>query len=372
MPRTFHTSGGWACVVDERRDLYCWLLTEEEPTRVPHTDRRPTLSLVPGLAGVVALDGKDDYVCALDADGGVHCWGCLLGVGDCKLWPSRMSLPQPAHQIAVGSDGACALLRSAEVWCWGSSLAKQASAPSMSLAEQPTRVPELHEIAQLSATALGRCALHRDGRVSCWGECADDACAAPRPTVIPELRAVETIASNRSYSCAIAGEQRRIQCWGLPDAEHTDWSSAQPRSLAALRRVVTLEGLQRVKQVDLGERFGLAVAQDGALYHWGADHPGGVHSFEEAEASYGRPSYAGTLEPRLRARNEAIVLEQPLDLEVQRVDVGSKVERARVAGYYTCLELAAAERRCEATLERTPFKIVEVWPSVRFAGGATP
>jgi hypothetical protein len=356
-PRTFLTSGGWACALDEKRELFCWLLTSEQPSNIPHKDLRPTMNRVPGLGPIAALDGKEDLVCALTEAGSVHCWGCLLGSADCKLWPERIALPEPAQSIAVGVDGACALAASGSAWCWGLPAAG---------GRAPSQVSHLHDVVQLSATALGRCARQRDGAVSCWGDCVGDACASPSPVRIAALAQAHALASNRSYSCAITGPERQVQCWGLPEPKRSQWDSAKPRPSAALQDVITLEGLHGVRQLELGERFGVAVTDDGALYHWGAEHSGGIYAFDGEEVPYERPRYEANLEPKF---GKAIV--HDLDVEPVRIGERLKVKHALVSGYHVCLRLEDDGLRCEPTLERAPFQLAEVWPAVSFDTGAT-
>jgi hypothetical protein len=358
-PRTFLTSGGWACALDDQRQLFCWLLTSEEPCGIPHVDRRPTFSRVLGLGPIEALDGKEDYVCALDSAGSVHCWGCLLGGVACSLWPTRMELPEAARDIAVGADGACALAVSGSVWCWGLAASGGVGAPS--------KVGQLQDVVQLSATALGRCARHREGTVSCWGDCLGEPCESPSPARIAGLAHAHAIASNRSYSCAITGPERRVQCWGLPEPERTRWQSAVPRTAAALQSVSMLKGLRDVRQLELGERFGVAVTNDGSLYHWGAAHPGDIYVFEGEPVPSSRAEYTDNLEPRSGRSGAA-----DLDLEVSRIGESLKVKRALVTGYYVCLDLARSGLHCEPTLQYAPFHIEEVWPSVRFFTGVEP
>jgi alpha-tubulin suppressor-like RCC1 family protein len=330
-------------------------MTSEEPSHISHVDRRPTLTQVLGLGPIEALDGKEDYVCALDSAGSVHCWGCLLGGEECTLWPARVELQEAARSIAVGVDGACALLASGEVWCWG--LAADGGI------EPPSKVGPLRDVVQLSATALGRCARHRDGTVTCWGDSLDN-----EPTRIAGLARAHMISSNRSYSCAITGAERSIQCWGLPESQHTRWQSGLPRSAAAMQVVRTLSALRDVRQLELGERFGVAVTDDGSLYHWGAARKDGIYALGGKRAPRERADLADSAEPRRGAASAS----QDLDLEVARVGEHLKVKRAIVSGYHVCLDLERDGLRCEPALARAPFQIEEVWPQVRFGAGAEP
>jgi hypothetical protein len=355
MPRRFLTSGGWACAINELGELFCWLLTDESPSPIRVVDRRPSMSRVLGLGPIAELDGKDNYVCARESAGAVHCWGCLLGGTDCVLWPARVALPEAARAVAVGTDGACALTERGAVWCWGLSSAA------------PTQVDALRDVVQLSATALGRCARHGDGAVSCWGDCAGGECAAATPVRIVGLAHAHAIASNRSYSCAITGPDRQVQCWGLPEPERTRWESERPRSAASLQTVVTLKEMRAMRQLELGERFGVAVSDEGSLYHWGAIHLGDLYAFDGEPAPMERPHYLGNLNPRYVG-----VGIHDLDLAVNQIGENLKVKNTLVTGYYVCLELERGGLRCEPSLERAPFRIAEVWPAVSFEAGDEP
>jgi alpha-tubulin suppressor-like RCC1 family protein len=105
---------------------------------------RGTLSAPPdrGVGGLVArlvdvaeIEAGLDFTCARRNDGTVSCWGsdefgqlgdgtetprhAFCGVGRCSWNIVEVSGISTAIDIAAGSEHACALLSSGEVWCWG-------------------------------------------------------------------------------------------------------------------------------------------------------------------------------------------------------------------------------------------------------------
>lgn len=72
---------------------------------------------VEGLPPVRAFSGTA-APCALTTDGGVWCWGRVLGEADLVASPQRMSLD--GVRALVGYDGPrCAILDAGEILCWG-------------------------------------------------------------------------------------------------------------------------------------------------------------------------------------------------------------------------------------------------------------
>ncbi|HBQ12088.1 MAG TPA: hypothetical protein DEF51_13375 [Myxococcales bacterium] len=80
---------------------------------------------VEGLSDVVALEGGDAHMCALDARGEIRCWGCNAGgqLGDGTFEPRSaarrvVGLP-PATALSSGDRHVCALDAQGGAWCWG-------------------------------------------------------------------------------------------------------------------------------------------------------------------------------------------------------------------------------------------------------------
>lgn len=73
-------------------------------------DAPPFVSL--GAAGFATHD------CAIDAEGGVWCWGTTDARDEFILEPTQVTLPRPASTVAAGNAFACAVV-AGDVYCWG-------------------------------------------------------------------------------------------------------------------------------------------------------------------------------------------------------------------------------------------------------------
>jgi len=270
----------------------------------------------------------------------------------------------------VESVGGCALLKGGAVECWGSGWSGQFGKGSSEarVTERPVRVPLTGEFTQLSATTDARCALDDSGSVTCWGDvCGVDDPLAFRPRRMPGLEQVSAIAANESFTCAVVGAEREVQCWGYPDSGQTSMQATAglPHQRCGIGK---LRGLRHVKQLALGYLSGAALTDEGALYYWGQSHYGGVRQLAGPVQKQARVELDDDYRPVVRPDPQPIKPRR-YDLEPIRVAAGLAVQRALLSGNYVCVELAAGEVRCEWSLSKTPFHIEQVWPSVRFDPG---
>jgi alpha-tubulin suppressor-like RCC1 family protein len=166
------------CAVSLDGDVQCWGSSPE-----------PTLR-----SGPVDLKGKVDRVglgsrhaCALLEGGAVRCWGSglrgVLGYGNVQTVgddeapgaAGDVSLGEPAVDLVVGSQHACALLASGALRCWGSGengRLGQGHTRDIGDDEAPIAEPPLavgRRIRKLSAGAATTCVLLDDGTGRCWG-----------------------------------------------------------------------------------------------------------------------------------------------------------------------------------------------------------
>jgi hypothetical protein len=110
-------------------------------------------------AGVVALASGDGVSCAA-VPSQVVCWG--------RASPAVGTFALDAVALSVGSDFACAVLRSGKVQCWGLNDHGQLGAPDAGM---------LSDVVQATAVSCGRahaCAIALNLQVWCWGEGAHD------------------------------------------------------------------------------------------------------------------------------------------------------------------------------------------------------
>lgn len=129
------------------------------------------------LSGVVDLDSRDRWSCAVLASGRVACWGApagddaTLGLG--KLGFARTPIYvaglDDATRVAVGGDFACALRKSGKVACWGHNDHGQLGTPGTG-GPKPRTIPGLEGVTALDAGWSQACAVTAAGTVRCWGE----------------------------------------------------------------------------------------------------------------------------------------------------------------------------------------------------------
>ena len=100
---------------------------------------------VPGLANIVDVVSGQNYTCALDDAGAVHCWGCNssgeLGIDPVDLArhpPAVVSGLPPVGQIIAASSTMYAVTTSGEaVWGWGDASEGQLGLGMSEIADQP-------------------------------------------------------------------------------------------------------------------------------------------------------------------------------------------------------------------------------------------
>jgi alpha-tubulin suppressor-like RCC1 family protein len=139
-----------------------------------------------GLGDAAQIAVGTYFTCALRRGGAVACWGInalgQLGDGpahrrcekshhttdsfgkvDCSARP--VVVPLKATQIAAGSGGACAVLASGGVSCWGYFPGDGAESGRAT----PFLIPWIHDAVDVSIGEWHACALGSSGRLTCWG-----------------------------------------------------------------------------------------------------------------------------------------------------------------------------------------------------------
>ncbi|MCC6647726.1 MAG: hypothetical protein IT374_19425 [Polyangiaceae bacterium] len=169
------------CVVKASGELYCWgtdsYLTKFYPVGTPPGPGNVATPIkLAGVPLLAAVSVGDAFLCGVDLVGGVPCWGAnwagQLGRVDSSAALGEVPLPSAAVDVrAVEQSGACALLQTGDVYCWGTDsgggeLGQGAGAGRL----LPTRValPPGDPVVQLAGQGP-ICALTGGGDVHCWG-----------------------------------------------------------------------------------------------------------------------------------------------------------------------------------------------------------
>jgi cysteine-rich repeat protein len=133
---------------------------------------------------------------------------------------SCMSMPE---KLFSGGNFTCAILTTSEVVCWGNNSQGQLGNPTYAESSFVTRPIYVSGLADAVDGAGGddhACVINEDGQLLCWGDNNhgqlgtgdnDDRATA---TVVPGLTGVDRVAIGRWTTCAIAGANDNVRCFG--------------------------------------------------------------------------------------------------------------------------------------------------------------
>ncbi|AKV00163.1 hypothetical protein AKJ09_06826 [Labilithrix luteola] len=186
----------------------------------------------PAVSNVKQLSAAGATTCALLDDGRVQCWGAndrgQLGLGSNPPIADSARHPTPApvvlasaSRIDVGPTGACAVLTSGELYCWGGNERAQLGRAATSGVSAPTKVDAFAiATARMVLGSYSSLVLSKSGEVFSWGAvaagegsiCGRQASVPtdPRPASI-ELSDVTSLAASTTTMLPV------ISPYGLPD-----------------------------------------------------------------------------------------------------------------------------------------------------------
>lgn len=159
---------------------------------------------------------------------GALVFGCaqIAGLSDHRAYP--------VIQITAGSDHACLLVRTGEVWCWGDNTYGQ----------------------------LG----HRPAE---GGECTHACPAAP----VAGISGAVQVSAGTGFTCAVTGSGD-VQCWGRNDTQQLGRMTntvcpVMTTMTACDSSPASVTGVSGAAQVSAGGGFACARSRDGKLFCWG-------------------------------------------------------------------------------------------------------
>lgn len=233
---------------------------------------------VVGLNRITAISSGYSHSCALDSDGGVHCWGnwalgALGSPGQSTGPVSVTGLSSGATAVAAGAYFSCAVAGGG-VLCWGSNSDGQLGNDSTTDSAVPVSVKGLSDIKQTALGGAFACALSNAGAVWCWG--ANDhgqlgnnsTVASHVPVRVGGLSDdVVAIATGGAYACALTAAGA-VRCWGA------HWGLGVGTTDDSLVPVATLNGDTAIAAISAGMDASticeLTVA--GELACWGVNY----------------------------------------------------------------------------------------------------
>jgi alpha-tubulin suppressor-like RCC1 family protein len=254
------------------------------------TDGSFTPVPVKGLgSGITAVSAGEDFACALDDQGGVHCWGDgqagQLGNGQSAL----SSTPVPVTGLAAGvvaiSAGATsvtAIMVHGGVVAWGNASDGELGNGSYEsdsgvgiagtgISVTPVAVKNLDASAVSVSTGEAPCVATTSGAVFCWGVIGEN---APTPVPVLDLGPATSITSGGSlsptdFACAIS--EGAIYCWGGNSVGQLGNDSTMETPLP--HESPTIATGATVVSAAIGGDFACAIVS-GIAYCWGDNTSG--------------------------------------------------------------------------------------------------
>jgi alpha-tubulin suppressor-like RCC1 family protein len=212
------------------------------------------------------------HSCALLSSSRVECWGDGESgqLGDDTIENSQRPVEvdglSSVIQIAAASSYSCALLSSGHVECWGSNEAHQlGDGANGGHAETPVEVKGLTGAVQIAAGGGGACAVLSSGHLACWGVIDDGTTErALTPVEIPGIATASQVAVGEDVSCVVL-TNGHVDCWGGNSrGQLGDGSSGGP-----LYSLAEVQSLSDAIQVAAGDEYACALVSGGHVDCWG-------------------------------------------------------------------------------------------------------
>lgn len=227
-----------SCALKLSGSLVCWGYNGDGELGNGSTTNSSVPVQVAGLlGGVDSISVGADNACAVLETGEVNCWGLAdrgaLGNGQTgpnALTPVQVGLPSPAASVATSAYGACALLRSGSVYCWGYNGEGALGDGTNVSSSSPVKVVNLagEKVMKIVTGSDHACALLDSGRARCWGQNAfgqlglgtitglDPLLLSPvntPQTVLGRVSKFTNIFAGDRSTCAL-DQLRQAYCWG--------------------------------------------------------------------------------------------------------------------------------------------------------------
>jgi alpha-tubulin suppressor-like RCC1 family protein len=275
----------FACAVLATGGVDCWGDNGFGQLGVGNTTSSSTPVAVAGITNAVGIGAGYYVACALLATHAVECWGQggfgALGDGHKKdsHTPVRVTGISNATEITASLYNTCALLSTHHVKCWGDNSQGQlgiglpGSLKPDSLT--PVTVSKLGNATGLATGWRGACAILATTQLDCWGDNADgqlgtgDDKSRTVPVAVPGLTGVTAVASNGEKTCALIAPGA-VDCWG----DNFFGELGTGSSLASVPNPAPVVGINDATAIGAGSAHGCAVLSSGGLDCWGDNDSG--------------------------------------------------------------------------------------------------
>jgi alpha-tubulin suppressor-like RCC1 family protein/Tol biopolymer transport system component len=270
------------CALQANGGVFCWGNNESGQLGRNHRNSGDTPSDVLDLGGTaVRVEVGDRHSCAVMGfdESVVHCWGAndegQLGDGSTtdRLLPVRVQgLPGPVRALAAGARATCAVTQAGAVYCWGAAYPLLAF-PDGSRTARAYPGFESGWVG-IDAGTFHFCALRDDGAVKCFGDGSDGQFGngpidgSLGTEFAADLAPGVTQIAAGGHHTCARNAAGGLQCWGLNTKGQLGTGSITRRLVPT--QVAGLESNQA--NVAAGNFHSCALSATGGVKCWGANH----------------------------------------------------------------------------------------------------
>jgi len=159
------------------------------------------------------------------------------------------------------------------------------------------------ELTNISVGLYHACGVTREGRAACWGRGEsgrlgnDSLQSSSSPVLVLGLSNVLQISVGTNHTCAIAGPDRTLFCWGSNSAGQLGTFNVEAGANSYNSTPAAVDGvesplLDHVAQVAVGDEHSCAVLDSGALACWGQQANGRLANYSSAPGILRAPELA--------------------------------------------------------------------------------
>lgn len=284
------------CVTMEDGSLACWGAGAGGQIGDGFYLNRDKARPISAMPNVSTVDGGDNFSCALDGAGTLHCWGQndVGQLGD----NSTESHSQPADIVmtaigsvasfCAGSEHACAVDSTGQLWCWGNRDNGRTGSDSFSTNAYDTQPFETWDgenenlmgasagsgaVSEVVCGARHTCALAGGGSIYCS---TDGTNAQDGNATTPSRGSFLKVSASSGYSAIASGDNHlcaiksgKVYCWG----SNSSGQAGQSPASTTVTTPTEVPGFSSATMIAAGGRTSCAV-QAGTLSCWGSDASG--------------------------------------------------------------------------------------------------
>lgn len=261
----------FGCIATRRGTVHCFgsNFSGQLGARLRDEQSKDAVAVV-GISSARRVFAGDAHVCAVLADGTVQCWGensnGATG-GSTSYAPAARELVVPnavrelrdVLTVASTYSSTCALTRTGDVHCWGTSVTEEQTKAQGHINESPFRMAALARSEDLAAGSGAYCAV-RANDVTCLGSTY----ALGRGAAIPGARQVRI---GDSHACALTRDSR-VWCWGYNHGGELA-RDEDPRHGDEPYAPAVVAGLPSVRDLAVGGSLSCAIASSDEAWCWG-------------------------------------------------------------------------------------------------------